>query len=101
MYVIYSGMEERLCRMPESKLLNQSINHEQGCGICHHLASKSAKCMLNIKGLTTFGSQQGTIVLDDEQNEEMCLVMEAIQSEEIDKVFKEGEEHGVGDIMKS
>ena len=26
MYVIYSGMEERLCQMPESKLLNQSIN---------------------------------------------------------------------------
>ena len=41
------------------------------------------------------------IILDDEQNAEMCSVMEAIQSEGIDKVFKEGEQHGVGDIMKS
>ena len=32
-YFSYSGMEERLCRMPEFKLINQSINHGKDIGV--------------------------------------------------------------------
>ena len=42
------------------------------------------------------------LVLDDEQNAEMCSVMEATQPpDELEKLFKEGDEHGVGSLMKS
>jgi len=39
--------------------------------------------------------------LDDEQNFEMCSIVNATQSEELKKLFKEGDEHGVGGLMKS
>jgi len=41
------------------------------------------------------------IVLDAEQSTEMCSVMEATPPEDLEKHFKEGDEHGVGDLMKS
>ena len=41
------------------------------------------------------------LVLDDEQNAEMCSVMKATQPDELEKLFKEGDEHGVGSLMKS
>ena len=44
------------------------------------------------------------LVLDDEQNAEICSVMEATQPDELAKLFKEGDEHGVGTVrslMKS
>jgi len=41
------------------------------------------------------------VMLDDEQNFEMCSVLEATQSDELEKLFKEGDEHGVGSLMKT
>ena len=41
------------------------------------------------------------MVLSDEQNEEMCAVMETMQAEELDKLYQEGDQHGVGSIMKT
>ena len=39
--------------------------------------------------------------LDDEQNAEMSSIVEATQPDELEKLFDEGDQHGVGDIMKS
>ena len=46
MYVIYSGMEERLCRMPESKLLNQIKSNQ---------SNQSRIVIINIEGRSTLG----------------------------------------------
>ena len=40
-------------------------------------------------------------VVLNEQNEEMCTVMEAMQAEELDKLYQEGDHHGVGSLMKT
>ena len=41
------------------------------------------------------------VELDDEQNAEMSSIVEATQPDELEKLFKEGDQHGVGDVMKS
>ena len=53
----------------------------------------------NIRKLKKYEASE--LVLDDEQNAEMCSVMEATQPDELEKLFKEGDEHGVGSLMKS
>ena len=40
------------------------------------------------------------VTLNDEQHDEMCSVVERISNEDLDKVFREGSEHGVGELMK-
>ena len=40
------------------------------------------------------------VTLCDEQHEEMCSLTERISSEDLDKIFLEGSEHGVGELMK-
>ena len=40
------------------------------------------------------------VTLNDEQHDEMCSVVERISNEDLDKIFLEGSEHGVGDLMK-
>ena len=45
--------------------------------------------------------EDSSVVLSDEQNEEMCAVMEAMQAEELDKLYQEGDQHGVGSLMKT
>lgn len=44
--------------------------------------------------------EDSEVVLSDEQNGEMCGVMEAIQDEDLDKLYHEGDQHGVGSLMK-
>lgn len=40
------------------------------------------------------------VTLNDEQHDEMCSVVERISNKDFDKIFLEGNEHGVGDLMK-
>jgi len=40
------------------------------------------------------------VTLNDEQHEEMCSIVHGISDEELGKVFLEGSEHGVGELMK-
>jgi len=40
------------------------------------------------------------VTLNDEQHEEMCSIVHQISDEELSKVFLEGSEHGVGEMMK-
>ena len=40
-------------------------------------------------------------MLNEEQNEEMCAIMEAIRPEKLEKLFEEGDQHSVGNIMKN
>lgn len=45
--------------------------------------------------------EDSEVVLSDEQNEEMCAVMEATRAEDLDKMYQEGDQHGVGSLMKT
>ena len=45
--------------------------------------------------------EDSELVLNEEQNEEMCAIMEAIQPEELEKLFVEGDQHGVCNLMKN
>lgn len=45
--------------------------------------------------------EESEVVLDDEQNEEMCAIVEAVQPEELEKLFQEGNQHNVGNLMKN
>ena len=53
----------------------------------------------NIRKLKKY--EDSEIVLDAEQSTEMCSVMEVTPPEDLEKLFKEGDEHGVGDLLKS
>ena len=40
-------------------------------------------------------------MLSDDQNKEMCAKMEAARAEDLDKLYQEGDQHGVGSLMKT
>ena len=44
--------------------------------------------------------QESEVTLNEEQHSEMCTIMERTNDDDLEKLFKEGNEHGVGDIMK-
>jgi len=43
---------------------------------------------------------EADVTLSDEQHEEMCSLAERVSSEDLDKIFLEGSEHGVGNLIK-
>ena len=43
---------------------------------------------------------EADVTLNDEQHDEMCSLVERISDEDLGKIFLEGSEHGVGDLMK-
>ena len=53
----------------------------------------------NIRKLSKF--EDSEVVLNEEQNEEMCAITKTIQPEELEKLFEEGDQHGVGNLMMS
>ena len=44
--------------------------------------------------------EENEIELDDEQNDEMRAIVEKMEDEDLQKLFDEGEKHGVGSILK-
>lgn len=44
--------------------------------------------------------EENEISLDDDQHEEMCNITQRIGDDELEKLCKEGDEHGAGSIMK-
>lgn len=52
----------------------------------------------NIRKLQKY--EENEVVLDDEQNDEMCAIVEKMGDEELQKLFDEGNKHGVGGILK-
>ena len=52
----------------------------------------------NIRKLSRL--EDSEVVLSDEQNE-MCEVMEAVKAEDSDKLYQEGDQHGVGSVIKT
>ena len=52
----------------------------------------------NIRKLKKY--EDNEVTLDDEQNDEMYNIVEQIRTEDLEKLCKEGDEHGVGRIMK-
>jgi len=44
--------------------------------------------------------EESEVLLNDEQNEEMCAVVDAVKDDELEKLFIEGDQHGVGGLMK-
>ena len=43
---------------------------------------------------------EADVTLNDEQHDEMCSLVERISNEDLGKIFLEGSEHGMGDLMK-
>lgn len=41
------------------------------------------------------------VALNDEQHDEICIIMDGISDEALERVFMEGSEHGVGNLMKA
>ena len=39
-------------------------------------------------------------MLNEEQHTEMCSIVERTENDDLEKLFKEGNEHGVGELMK-
>ena len=52
----------------------------------------------NIRKLKKY--EDNEVTLDDEQNDEMCSIVEQIQTEDLEALCKEGDEHGVRRLMK-
>ena len=64
---------------------------------CKHYAQYQRSS--NIRKLARL--EENEVVLDDEQHKEMSAVIEAVQAEELERLFQEGEQHGVGSLMKN
>ena len=45
--------------------------------------------------------EESEVVLDDKQNEEIRAIVEAVQPEKLEKLFQEGNQHNVGNLMKN
>ena len=45
-------------------------------------------------------SNETDVILNDEQHEEMCGIVDEIDEESLEKIFLEASEHGVGSLMK-
>ena len=45
--------------------------------------------------------EESEVLLDDEQSEEMCAVMDVVQDDELELLHQEGDQHGVGGLMKT
>ena len=43
---------------------------------------------------------ESEVTLNEEQHNEMYTIVERTENDELDKLFKEGNEHGVGELMK-
>ncbi|XP_065894808.1 uncharacterized protein [Dysidea avara] len=52
----------------------------------------------NIRKLARY--EENEIELDEEQNDEMCAIVKKMEDEDLQKLFDEGEKHGVGSILK-
>ena len=53
----------------------------------------------SIRKLSKF--EESEVVLNEEQDEEMRAVMDAVHDDELEKLFQEGDQHGVGSLMKT
>ena len=84
------------CQDPSSRARLQYIPplSQQKCKMCVQYQRTNNICKLK-------KYEANELILDDEQNVEMCSVMEATQPDELEKLFKEADEHGVGTLMKS
>jgi len=45
--------------------------------------------------------RESEVTLNEEQHNEMVTIFERTKSDELDKLFKESNEHGVGELMKA
>jgi len=45
--------------------------------------------------------EESEVLLDDEQSEEMSAVMDAVQDDKLELLYQEGDQHGVGGLMKT
>jgi len=52
----------------------------------------------NVRKLQRY--EESEVVLDDDQNNEMCQIMQKIGTDELETLYKEGDEHGVRKIME-
>ena len=61
---------------------------------------QNAQYSRNISLMKLAKYQESEVTLNEEQHIEMCTIMEKTNDDDLEKLFKEGNEHGVGDIMK-
>ena len=94
-----------LAESPGKKLRRQQpfsqarLQHMSSAGqqACKYFAQHQRSS--NIRKLA--GLEENEIILDNEQHEEMSAAVEAVQAEELEKLFQEGEQHGVGSLLKN
>ena len=44
--------------------------------------------------------KENEVMLNEEQHTEMCSIVERTENDDLEKLFKEGNEHGIGELMK-
>ena len=44
--------------------------------------------------------EENEVMLNEEQHTEMCSIVERTKNDDLEKLLKEGNEHGVGELMK-
>ena len=76
----------------QAHLQYMSPASQQACK-CYTQCQRSS----NIRKLARL--EENEVVLDNEQHKEMSAVVEAVQAEELERLFQ-GEQHGVGSLMK-
>jgi len=52
----------------------------------------------NIRKLEKY--EENDVILDDDQNNEMCEIVQRIGADELENLYKEGDKHGVRKIMQ-
>ena len=93
-----------LAESPTRKLKRQSSTSRARLTYMSPASQKSRKSNAQIERSNMMRKLEklrgADVTLNDEQHDEMCSLVERINNEDLDKIFLEGSEHGVGDLMK-
>ena len=80
-----ASSKARLCYMSPASQLKRHQNVQYARNLCNRKLAK-------------YGESE--VTLNEEQNSEMCAIVEKTKDDDLEKLFKEGNEHGVGELMK-
>lgn len=89
---------------PSRKVKQQSASSK--ARLCYMSPASQLKRHQNIQYARSLSAQklakygENEVTLSEEQNSEMCAIVEKTKDDDLEKLLKEGNEHGVGELMK-
>lgn len=93
-----------LSESPSRKVKRQSVSSK--ARLSYMSPASQLKRQQNVQYTRKLSAQklarykENEVMLNEEQHTEMCSIVERTENDDLEKLFKEGNEHGVGELMK-